>query len=72
MGVVQGRKNQSSGTIAKKREDSIIFNEGARPSIFELELPLSNIYVNHSNYSFELRKYFFSNRCHSREVLVQK
>ena len=29
-----------------------------RPSIFELELP-KNIYVNHSNYSFESRKYFF-------------
>ena len=34
-------------------------NDGARPSIFELELPLSNIYVNHSNYSFELRNNFF-------------
>ena len=26
LGVVQGRKNESSGTFAKKREDSIIFN----------------------------------------------
>ena len=32
------------------------YNEGARPSIDELELPLSDIYFNHSNYSFELRK----------------
>ena len=34
-------------------------NGGPRPSIFELELPLSNIYVNHSNYRFEMRKSFF-------------
>ena len=30
---------------------------GPRPFIFELELILSDIYVNHSNYSFVLRKY---------------
>ena len=50
------------------------FNEGASPSIFELELPVSHIYVNHSHYRFELRKsnFFLSNRCPSREVLVQK
>ena len=35
-------------------------NGGPRPSIFELELPLSKIYFNHSNYRFELRKTFFS------------
>ena len=37
-------------------------NGGPRPSIFELELPLSDIYFNHSNYRFELRKsiFFFS------------
>ena len=48
-------------------------NGGPRPSIFELELPLSDIYVNHSNYRFELRKikFFLSNRCHSTEVLVK-
>ena len=34
-------------------------NEGARPSIDELELPLSDIFFNHSNNSFELRKSFF-------------
>ena len=32
---------------------------GPRPSIFELELPLSDIYFNHSNYRFELRKSIF-------------
>ena len=36
------------------------YNEGARPSIDELELPLSDIYFNQSNYSFELRNHFFS------------
>ena len=34
-------------------------NGGPRPYIFEPELPLSDIYFNHSNYRFELR-FFFS------------
>ena len=37
----------------------IIFNGEPRPTIFELELTLSDIYVNHSNYSFVLRKSIF-------------
>ena len=38
---------------------TVLINRGARPSIFELELSFSNIYFNHSNYRFELRKYIF-------------
>ena len=35
------------------------FNGSARPSIFELELPVGDSYVNHSNYRFELGKSIF-------------